>query len=258
MAARTIKSAERTLALFEVFSQREEGLTVGQVARELGIPQPSASMLLRNLTDLGYLEYDRRQRLFAPTIRVMLLGSWINRRFSEAGSIPERLRELQAHCRGETVYVGVQNGAAMQYIVSLEADRPDRLKVTSGMFRSLTCSAPGRALLSLKTNSEVAGWVRRCNAEAAEERLKVREGDYLQLIERVRAQGYGESDGDVTPGSGAFAVTIRSPLGEMPLAIGCGGPMTRVRRQRERIVEGLMAIKQAYGRPAEDPFTAKI
>ncbi len=242
---RSIKSAERTLALFEVFSQREEGLTVGQVARELDIPQPSASMLLRNLHHIGYLDYDRARRLFAPTIRVMLLGSWISRRFSEAGSIAERLKTLQEQC-GETVYVGVQNGAAMQYIVSLHASEPDRLQVNSGNFRSLTCSAPGRALLSLKPDPEVTAWVRRCNAEAPEDRFRVRERDYLTLIERVRRQGYGDSDGDVTPGLGAFAVTIDSPLGDMPLAVGCGGPMGRIRRKRDRILEGLTTLKAFY------------
>ena len=78
MSVRSIKSAERTLALFELFSIRESRLTVSEVARELSIPQPSASMLLRNLADLGYLDYDRLARTYGPTIRVLLLSNWIS------------------------------------------------------------------------------------------------------------------------------------------------------------------------------------
>src|SRR5580698_3728274 len=69
MAARSIKSAERTLALFELFSREQRPFTVGRVSDALDVPQASASMLLRNLADLGYLEYDRKARTFAPSIR---------------------------------------------------------------------------------------------------------------------------------------------------------------------------------------------
>ena len=78
---RKIKSAERTLALFELFSREQRPFTVTMIADALQIPQPSVSMLLQNLDALGYLEYDRQARTYSPSIRVALLGSWINIRF---------------------------------------------------------------------------------------------------------------------------------------------------------------------------------
>ncbi len=246
MSARAIKSAERTLALFELFSVREARLTVGEVARELEIPQPSASMLLRNLTELGYLDYDRRARTFGPTIRVMLLGSWITRRFSEAGGIAGALTLLQTAIDGETVFVATQNGAAIQYIAAIEAENPDRLRVHTGELRTLTFSAAGRALLSLRSDSEIGGWVRRSNAEAVEDRLKVREGDFLELIHKVREQGFAETQGDSRAGIGALAIVIPSPLGDMPLAIGAGGPMDRFGPKREQVIQALIEMKARY------------
>jgi len=96
MTQRSIKSAERTLRLFELFSRRQERLTVGEIARGLAIPQPSASMLLTNLTGLGYLEYDRFDRTYAPTIRVVLLGSWLGPRLGGRQSLASRLDDLIA------------------------------------------------------------------------------------------------------------------------------------------------------------------
>ncbi|HEX7943640.1 MAG TPA: helix-turn-helix domain-containing protein, partial [Phenylobacterium sp.] len=78
---RKIKSAERTIALFELFSREQQPFTVSHVARRLGVPQPSISMLLRNLREMGYLEYEPTSRTFTPSIRVALLGSWIDQRF---------------------------------------------------------------------------------------------------------------------------------------------------------------------------------
>ncbi len=146
---RSIKSAERTLALLELFSQIQTPLTIGRVSRELGIPQPSTSMLMRNLVHLGYLDHDRTQRTFAPSIRIALLGSWIGRRFDEANSLAERLDILQRKVR-ETAYIAIQNGPFGQYVMTQTSDSPDTLNVASGQYRSLTCSAFGRALLALK------------------------------------------------------------------------------------------------------------
>lgn len=242
---RSIKSAERTLALFELFSRKQRPFTVGHISEALKIPQASASMLLRNLTVLGYLEYDRTARTFAPSIRVALLGSWIDRRFGQVGSIGARLDRLQRKM-GETAYLAIQNGAAAQYILSQHPENPDRLDVESGQYRSLTFSAPGRALLSLKPDTEVVGWVRRCNAEATEDRFKVRESDFMQLIAEVRLNGYATTDGDVTPGLGAVAMTFTAPMGGMPLAVGVGGPISRMRRKREAVIEALTRFKEGF------------
>src|ERR1700687_5568027 len=104
MTQRSIKSAERTLRLFELFARRQERLTVGEIARGLCIPQPSASMLLNNLTEMGYLEYDRFDRSYAPTIRVTLLGSWIEPRLGGRQSLASRLDELPRRFAGDIFF----------------------------------------------------------------------------------------------------------------------------------------------------------
>ena len=245
MAARTIKSAERTLALFELFSREQRPFTVGRVSEALAVPQASASMLLRNLADLGYLEYDRQSRTFAPSIRVARLGSWIDRRFGEAGAIGARLDALQRTV-GETAYIGIQNGAAAQYVISQRPEHPDRLDVMSGQYRSLTCSAMGRVLLSLKPDAEVLAWVRRCNAEATEDRFRVREAGFLDLTRQVRRDGFAMTQGEVTPGLGAVAVAFTSPMGGTPLALGVGGPIGRVTEKRPMILAALADFVQSF------------
>jgi IclR family KDG regulon transcriptional repressor len=246
VATRSIKSAERTLALFELFSREQRPFTVGRVSEALAVPQASASMLLRNLADLGYLEYDRKARTFAPSIRVALLGSWIDRRFGEAGAIGARLDALQRRV-GETAYIGIQNGASAQYVASQRPEHPDRLDVMSGQYRSLTCSAMGRVLLSLRPDAEVVAWARRCNVEATEERFKVRETDFLGLIRRVRQDGHAMTEGDVTPGLSAVAVPFTSPMGGTPLALGVGGPIPRIRLKKPAILEALADFVASFG-----------
>lgn len=246
---RKIKSAERTLALFELFSREQQPFTVGRIAKGLGIPQPSVSMLLRNLLKLGYLEYDAYHRTFAPSIRVALLGSWIDRRFGDAGAISARLNELQRKL-GFTAFIAIQNDAAAQYVLTQTSDEPDRLDISSGMYRSLTCSAAGRALLSLLTDVDIRSWVRRCNAETTEDRFRVVEADFMGIMQRARAAGYAETNGDSVPTLSAVAMTIVSPMGGTPLAVGVGGPTAKIRADRDVVVSTLNQFVGGFARPS--------
>ncbi|WP_337185256.1 helix-turn-helix domain-containing protein [Phenylobacterium sp.] len=241
--ARTVKSAERTLALFELFSLYQRPMVVGEIAKALQIPQPSVSMLVRNLTSLGYLEHDRAARTYVPTIRIMLLGSWIHRRFSEESNLERRIDALSRGL-GETVMMGIQNGVFCQYVLVQMPENPD-LAVQSGLLRPITCTAIGRALLSLKSDAEIETIVRRCNAEVSDERLRVKPSQFMETIVRIRAQGYARTAGDMTPNRSVIAVSIPGPLGKMPMAIGVGGLVDNIDAKEDAILEALRDFKAA-------------
>lgn len=255
--ARSVKSAERTLALFELFSRRERPLTVGRIASELSIPQASTSMLLANLRELGYVTYDPVERTYAPTIRVALLGSWINREFDRAGSLTACLSDLQREV-DETVFLGIQNGAYAQYIFTILRMKPRAMRAESGQHRLLTGSAIGRALLSLKDGAEIKRWVHRCNAEASEDRLRIPISQFMKHIEEIRRNGYAQTRGDVTPTFGAIAVPVPAPMGLMPMALGVGVPIERIDAKRDACVSALRRVRAmlaavAVPQPASDP-----
>ena len=236
--SRSVKSAERTLALFELFSRRQQPLTVGRIAAEMGIPQASTSMLLANLRDLGYITYDAHKRTYAPTIRIALLGSWINREFDRAGSLTAILSDLHREV-GETVFLGIQNGPYAQYVATLLLNKPHGMRVEDGQHKLLTASAVGRMLLSLKSDGEIQRWVHRCNAEAGEEQLLIGASEFKAIIDQIRRQGFTQTRGDITPEFGAIAVAVPAPRGFMPMALGVGIPVQRIEAKRDAAVEAL-------------------
>jgi IclR family transcriptional regulator, KDG regulon repressor len=238
MSDRSIKSAERTLAIFELFSVRQETLTVGDVTKCLDIPQPSVSMLLKNLANMGYLEYDAARRRYAPTLRVTLLNSWLFDRYKGTAQFVPVLKSLLEDLQ-ETVFIGMQNSSTAQYILVMTPRKRESLLITSGMHRSLTCSAMGRILLSMKDEVELHRWIRRCNAEATDPRFRVKEGPYLDLIANDRRNGFAETSGDISAGFGAIAVAVPSPFGGTPLAIGAGARIKNISLKHEAMIVGL-------------------
>jgi IclR family KDG regulon transcriptional repressor len=259
MTQRSIKSAERTLRLFELFSRRQERLTVSDVARGLDIPQPSASMLLTNLAALGYLEYDRFDRSYAPTIRVVLLGSWIGPRLGGRQSLASRLDDLHSSV-GEDIFVGIQNGAYAQIVQARSTVKWQKLPATrhspawgaehgthdlsidSGQMFSLTRTAIGRVLLMSKADAELVRLVRRCNAEA-ESRHRVNEVAFMALIEEVRRNGYAVTTGHFSPGRRSIAIPVTSRTDRVPFGIGVAGPIDRIEAKRDLILQGLHAFQ---------------
>lgn len=242
MAQRTVKSAMRTLAVFELFSLEQRELRVRDVSKALSMPQPSASMLLEHLVALGYLEHNRRTRTFIPTIRVALLGRWIHRRFAEELQLEQRLDDLQSAV-GEMVYIGIENRDRAQYVLVQHPTTPRRFEVHSGQFRPLTRSAMGQILLSQKPDDEILRLVRWTNAQEPNSKLCVSETEFMALIATVRAQGFAESFQASTPGLSAVAVATISPTSDSPIALGVAGPIHRIREKRPLILSELLHLK---------------
>jgi DNA-binding IclR family transcriptional regulator len=245
MTFRSIKSAERTLALFELFSAHQRPLTVGEISRLLDIPQPSVTMLVRNLVALGYLEHNRFTRTYTPTLRIALLGSWIHQSFVNDRQLEVRLAELY-NAVGETTFIGIQNGVQVQYILFIKSQSPNRFDVQAWMSRPLATSAVGKALLSLKPDAEVRGLLHRANDEAIDPRLKVSPTELLEELTLVREQGYAETSGRVTDGIGVLAMPMQPLHGQSAIAVAVGGPLEKIREKKARILEELSKFVEAF------------
>lgn len=235
---RSIKSAERTLALFELFSSKQRPLTVGEITKFLNIPQPSVTMLLRNLIALGYLEQDRYARTYAPTIRIAFLGSWIHQAYVQDRQLEWRLNQLFSAVE-ETTFIGIQNGLHVQYILFIKSESPQRFDVQARMARPLAVSAVGKALLSLKSDDEIKKLVHGANVDASDSRFRVNPQALIAELTDVRSRGYAETCGEVSDGIATIAMPVRPLLGQSPLAVAVGGTIERIRSKKSLILHEL-------------------
>jgi DNA-binding IclR family transcriptional regulator len=228
----------RTLAVLEFFRETKAPASVAEIASALGMPQSSTSVLLKSLVSLNYLDYDAATRRFLPSYRVTLLGDWIQQvRFGD-----ERITDLMELLRadtGETVMLGQQTGARMQYLHIVSSLHRLQLLTHVGEIRPMTRSALGQILLSRKSNSEIRAIVRRNNADEVDPAARVREASFLEEIETIRRSGFSESRGRMTPGANTIAMIAPASDNQTLLAIGIGGPSDRMELKRLEIVEAM-------------------
>ncbi len=232
----TVKSARRTLEIFEYFSERQQPASVLDIAGDLGYPPSSTSVLLRSLLALGYLEYDRQSRLYVPSIRISLLGGWVHDDIFRDGNLLSLTHELRRKT-GQSIILGLQNGIFAHYILHLDSQAPLRPHARTGSLRPICRAAIGRALLTTKDDAEIAGILRRSNARESEPANRLTPASLLAEIALCRRRGYAYTEGTVTPGRGVIARLLPTADGHMPMAIGVGAPIAYLRANKTKIVK---------------------
>lgn len=205
-ASRTIKSAHRVLEILEYFDQDRRHATVMDMSRTLNYPQSSTSELLRCMTRLGYLHYNRVRRTYSPTARVALLGAWVKPSLFRGGPVLSAIDEV-AKLTNETVALSSSTNYVLQHLHVIHGNSDDAIDAHTGDELPILHSPQGRLLLSTYGNEAVRSAVHRLNAEEADTEKHVRVADLLSEFMVLRDKGWIiEQDRD-----GVGSVTVLLP-----------------------------------------------
>ena len=232
----TVKSAARVIEVFEYFDRIRRAASVTEVARALGYPQSSTSVLLRSLVELGYLEQDDSRRSYVPTPRVTLLGSWIEPLLAPGGEIVRLMDELGEQT-GETIILGVPSGEVVRYIHVVQATQAMRLHVGNGTIRPMAISGMGRLFMSAMDEDRVRRIVQRYNAEIAGEENRLNLSAVRRDLASIRGEGYVPSFDRVTQGAGGFSVLLPVAPHGVPMAVAIGGLSRTIIENLERFLQ---------------------
>lgn len=237
-----VKSAARVFQILELFDDIRTEANAAEVARRLGYPQSSASVLLRSLAKLGYLHYNAATRSYRPTIRVRLLGGWINPPLLGDSRLHRLVDELNA-ATGQAVFLAVRNGMNAQYIHTAQATTTLRLHLPIGATRPATRCASGRALLSLEADREIKKIVLRSNTELREGQQPISLGPFMEEIERIRKTGLSISrHSELTPGASVISCLLPDSVAEQRVVLGIGGSSEAVLPQMEQILRKMVSL----------------
>lgn len=251
MAAPSVKSAQRVLELLEFFAEERRPSGVGVIARSLGWPQSSTSVLLKCLAESGYLDHDARTGMYVPNVRISLATAWMQEHlYSEHNLL--RLMEGVLEKTGHTVMIGSRRGVHVRYLHVLQATREGRFMAKTGSLRPLFRSAAGKMLLTTLPEREIAMLLRKANALETDPANRSEFAVVLRELETVRRQGYAMSMGTSMPGAAALAVLIPVARDREPMTLSVGGPLKEVRRDRARLAailrEAVEPLRQAAAR----------
>lgn len=243
MQAGVVKSAARALEIIEAFTHERRALHAREIQLALGIPASSTIALVKSLMHLGYLRFDRRAKLYVPTLRVAMLGDWLRRDALASDGVLAAMQAVN-QSTGEATFLSTPNDVHMQVTHMLAGREPIELPVMPGMLVSMTDSAVGIAFLAARPDAEVGALCRRLNRE----RRHAQPVDVPALMARVRtarrrrfAAAYG-----VLPGIGSVAAVLPAPLDTAQVVLCIGGAEQRVRESEADLARDILAAIRRY------------
>ncbi len=225
----TVKSASRALELLAHFDQVRRPLPLNQIVAALGYPVSSAAVLLRSLVTLGYLHHDRAARTYMPSLKVARLASWVGDYFLEGDADIAALVARLQDKSGETIIVAVRNSLHVQYVHVASSRAALQFVPQIGAMRPLWQTPTGWCLMSRLLDEEIESLVKRSIAEFGTQ-SGLNMASVKASVEQVRKAGFAYSANRFHQGVGIIAAPLLRQVRGMNVAMGIGGPTSRLDR----------------------------
>lgn len=229
-----VKSVGRVFEVLELFDESQAPQTATQVGRKLKYPASSTLALLKSMVKLGYLAFDRAERVYAPTVRVSMLGRWVESSLYGQGKLMNLIDDLRVRTE-QSVSISIQNDLQMQFIY-VNLGPAFSVNIKAGHTVPLFRSAIGLMALSDRPDKEIAKFVERFNRRAKPPEQKVDLNQLMQMIRRARTQGYCTGYDLFYPGIGAIAFLLKPRVGRYSGVLSIGGVTAKLKEQEAQIV----------------------
>ena len=246
MTEASVKSAARAIEVLKHFSDAREPLSLKTICESLGYPQSSTTVLLKTLTSMGYLNYDRVRRVYFPTMKVTSLGEWIPAALFGRGEALEIMRDLQ-YFTNETVVLATRNDIYVQYIAALESSHSIRFHVEESSMRLMTVSPVGWLLMSTFKDPAVETLIRRANI-AGGNAASMNVAEVLKQVKLARTRGYGYGENTPFQGGATLCVFLPTLIQGQPVVLACGGVAERLRENRDRYLKQMKKSVEAFSK----------
>ncbi|MCX7142592.1 MAG: IclR family transcriptional regulator [Proteobacteria bacterium] len=240
-----VKTAGRTLDLFDAFARERKPLSLSQLARAIGAPVSSCFGIVRTLEARGYLYEVKARGGFYPT-KLLLERARV---IASHDPLAERLLPILEKLRdqtGETVLVSKRLDRQAVYVEVMESPHSIRYSPKVGDFRPLHASASGKALLGSLApalRDELLAGMRlpRVTSKPITPRATL-EAD----LERGRVRGWYLTRGETVADLMAMAVPV--PVSGETYSVALAGPMNRMESALKRHAKLLTELRVSMER----------
>jgi len=250
-------AATHALGVLKLLGAHAGPMPAAAIARDLGLPRSTVYHLLAVLRDEGFVVHLPEQRRYGLGVAAFELGSayarqeplrWI------AGTVLGRLVDATTH----NGHLAVLHGRDVLYVIEERAAGRPSLVTDVGVRLPAPLTASGLAMLAALPPPQLralfpsrAAFVQRHGVGPASVSALRRE------LATVRAAGFAEEDGSVTPGFASVAVAVLDHAGHPAASVALTFPAAEVDAADRAALAGRVAraagqvAQRIRGRPLE-------
>ncbi|SKC38113.1 IclR family transcriptional regulator [Krasilnikoviella flava] len=221
------------------------GVTVQQLATDLGLSRSAAYRIVGTLRERGYVVGETELRLGPVVLRLGLRATDGLDVFAVG---PDHLRDLVRETE-ETAFIAVVDDDQMCYVMQEEGPQVVRVLSKLGSRAPLHASGLGKAWLSALPPAEADSVLARIPRPRYTPTTLTSVADLRAELGRIRDQGWALDDAEREPGVRCIAAALVGPDGRPVAAVSVAGP-------RDRIVDAQADIVAAVRLTAASISTA--
>ncbi len=230
---------KKGLSVLSCFSWQKSRRTLTEIARELNLPLPTAARLAKALEEEGFLERNKKSKLFSLGFQCYLLGAIAKKTGGLRTMALPYMEELRKKFN-ETVNLYVREGNSRICFEQVESSLNLKRSAKLGDRFPLWAGASGRCFLAFMPDEDVYGILGE--VESLTPNTILDRKVVLEKNSELRTRGYSLSVSEREQGVSSVAVPIFDASPQPPACMTLSGPTARF--TEEMIRELIPALKK--------------
>jgi len=226
-----VQSLVRALSIVNRIAAADDGVTLTELAQEVGLSSSTAHRLLTTLEQERYVHFDAERRLWSIGMQAFVAGSAFLKTRSLVGAARPQMRALMEESE-ETVNLAVEDDAEAVYLTQVECRQMMRAFARPGGRVPLHCSSVGKALMSAMPDAKLAKVLHRHGLPRVTLKTINSAAGLRADLAASRGRGYALDDEEHAVGLRCVASVIFNENADPVAAVSLSGPMARIPDER--------------------------
>lgn len=206
-----------------IIARQDKGATYSEIVGSLGLPKSSVHRILKDLTELGYINFNPETKRYVGSLRLAILGAGVMSNFRLRDHIRPYLLQLHSET-GHTTNLGVVEGIMGVFVDKIESkDFGIKLFSEIGKTFPLHCTGLGKALLAFSGEDTVTQLL-NSGLNAITEKTITDAGQLRHELASIRKEGYAVDNEEITRGIMCVAAPVFGLSNDMTGAVSITFP----------------------------------
>jgi DNA-binding IclR family transcriptional regulator len=225
-----IQSLERGFAILEEVSRHRDGISLADLARQIGLHNSTAFHIVKTLVALSYLDQNSETKRYVVGRSVFALGAGALKEI-DLTRIARPVLEDLAQKTGECSHFGIRSGDDVIVLAKTSGKGMFQVAEQVGIVRPAHCTALGKVLLAALSDQQIERFLESHELRRFTPRTQIDPDAVRRELDSVRRNGMAFDDMEFDAEGRCVAVPVLDFTGQTAGAIGISGPVWRLSLQ---------------------------
>jgi len=234
-----VQSIERAFAILTYIAQRQEGISLAELSKCVGLHTSTTFHLVRTMVELGVVRQVKATKRYHLGRTIFSLAASSSSEVDLIATATPFLENL-ARESGESSHLALRSGSDVVIAARMAGTGAFQLVERSGGLRPAHCTGLGKVLLAAMPEDQFEAYLGTAQLQPWTSKTITDPKQLRTEIERVRQSGVGFDDAEFNDEVRCVAAPIRDFTGQVVGAIGVSGPIWRMNLQRMDMITQLV------------------